>query len=344
MLSQTQIKEIREHLKSSQNPLFFFDNDTDGLCSFLLLARYIGKGKGVAIKSYPDLNKSYARKLYELNPDYVFILDKPVVSDEFLEEAKKMNLPVVWIDHHESSEPVPKEVYYYNPAKNSNPSTEPVTYLSWKITDRKQDLWLAMIGCIGDNYFPDFAEEFNKKYPDLYKEAKSASEILYEAEIGKLTRVLDFALKDRTSNVVRMLKTLLKTESPYEVLKDESRNKILARFKQINRKYIKLVKKAEKFSNKGKILFFQYGGDLSLSSNISNELSYKFPNKIIVVAYLKGTKVNISLRGENVRDITLKAIQDLEEATGGGHENATGAKIEVEDLPEFKKKIEKLVR
>ena len=46
MLTKKQIKEIKEHLDKAQNPIFFFDNDPDGLCSFLLLQRYCEKGKG----------------------------------------------------------------------------------------------------------------------------------------------------------------------------------------------------------------------------------------------------------------------------------------------------------
>ena len=88
MYKTNQQEEIKHHLESSQNPLFFFDNDADGLCSFLLLSRYIGRGKGVVIKSFPDLNSNYARKIYELNPDYIFVLDKPVISKEFIEEVK----------------------------------------------------------------------------------------------------------------------------------------------------------------------------------------------------------------------------------------------------------------
>ena len=49
MLTQKQIKEIREHLDKAQNPLFFFDNDVDGLTSFLILQRYIGSGRGIAV-------------------------------------------------------------------------------------------------------------------------------------------------------------------------------------------------------------------------------------------------------------------------------------------------------
>jgi len=32
-----------------------------------------------------------------------FILDKPVVSEKFFEEVRQVNLPVVWIDHHENN-------------------------------------------------------------------------------------------------------------------------------------------------------------------------------------------------------------------------------------------------
>lgn len=51
MLTNEQINEIREHLENARNPVFFFDNDPDGLCSFLLLQRFIGRGRGVAIKT-----------------------------------------------------------------------------------------------------------------------------------------------------------------------------------------------------------------------------------------------------------------------------------------------------
>jgi len=45
-----------------------------------------------------------------------------------------------------------------------------------------------------------------------------------------------------------------------------------------------------------------------LSSDISNELHYLFFEKIIVVAYLKGTKANISLRCVRVEDIITKCM------------------------------------
>lgn len=345
MLSSEQLQEIREHLEKSQNPLFFFDNDADGLCSFLLLRRAIGRGRGVAIKSFPDLNASYSRKISELKPDYVFILDKPIVAEGFLKEAQEHNLPVVWIDHHEIEFPDLSKfslVNYYNSMQGEKKSSEPVTYWAYKLA-RKEDLWLAIAGCIGDGFLPDFSQEAEKKYPELWKKVKTAFEGLYETQLGKISRILSYALKDRTSNVVKMLKFMFNF-SPEDVLDESSRNFMLERFKQVNEKAQKLIEKASEQVKKEKLLYFQYGGDLSISADVANELFYRFPDKIIVVAYIKGTKANISIRGKNdIKEITLKAIEGIDGARGGGHKQAVGAQMNVEDLPKFKERFEKLI-
>ena len=97
-----------------------------------------------------------------------------------------------------------------------------------------------------------------------------------------------------------MIKFMIKTNTPYEVLEDSSLNHMMhRRFEQIDSKYQRLMKKATRIGdNSSRVLFFQYAGELSISSDISNELSYRFPKKIIVVAYVSGLKVNISVRGK----------------------------------------------
>jgi single-stranded DNA-specific DHH superfamily exonuclease len=345
MLSETQLGEIREHLEKAQNPLFFFDNDADGLCSFMILRKFIGRGRGVAIKSFPDLNYSYIRKVYELNPDYVFILDKPIVSKEFLEEMKNKGVPVVWIDHHEvNKDNSEKADFYYNPVKSDKKSAEPTTYWCYKATEKKQDSWIALLGCVGDGYLPDFIGEVQRKYPDLLSNCDSAFKCVYGTKIGEINKILSFGLKDRTTNVIKMLKFLVDVDNPYDILEENPRTYTFHnRYRQINTKYTSLMEKAKK-SVEGDLVYFQYGGELSLSADIANELCYLYPEKIVVVAYIKGTKANISLRGSNVKEITRKAIENLENATGGGHEKATGAEVMVEDLPVFKKRISELVK
>jgi single-stranded DNA-specific DHH superfamily exonuclease len=341
MLTKKQMNEIREHLEKAQNPLFFFDNDPDGLCSFLLLQRYIGRGKGIAIKSFPEMNAEYFRKAIELNSDYIFILDKPVVSLDFFEEVRKFNIPVVWIDHHKiEGLKVPNFVYYYNSAAKNPKKNEPVTYLCYKTTNRKEDLWIAVVGCISDRYIPDFYSEFMKTYPDLSIKSKDAFEIFYKSQIGNIARMCSFSLKDSITNVVKMVKFLCAAKNPYEVLEESNKNREMhIKYKQISKKAEKFVEKAKSLANEDKFLFFQYSGDLSISADLSNELTYLFPDKIVVVIYLAGIKANISVRGKKIKSLVLKSIKDIEGATGGGHEDAVGAQVRLESLEKFKQNM-----
>jgi single-stranded DNA-specific DHH superfamily exonuclease len=345
VLTQKQIKQIKEHLDKAHNPVFFFDNDQDGLCSFLLLQRYIGKGKGVPIKSFSGLTAEYFKRIEEFNSDYIFILDKPLVSEEFFEKVSQINIPVVWIDHHV----VEKKIFlpmvdYYNPYFNKKSGTEPVTALCYQVTKKKNDLWLAVAGCIADKLIPKFYSEFRKKYPDLSIESLDAFEIYYKSLIGKVARMFGFGLKDKTTNVMTMLRFLSSAKTPYDVLEESSKNHAMHyKFNFIEGKSRKFLKKAIALEKKSeKILFFQYGGDLSISSELSNELSYLFPKKIIIVVYISGGKTNISIRGKNVLRILAKTLEGLENATGGGHDEAVGARIQTEDLEKFRESFFKI--
>ncbi len=346
MLTEKQIEEIKSHLNVAQNPVFFFDNDQDGLCSFLLLQKYLGRGKGFPIKTSPALTKDYFRKVEEFNSDYIFILDKPEVSEEFVEEVEKRNIPIIWIDHHEiDANKIPKYVKYYNPLYGEDKTNEPVTYICHQITNKKEDLWLAVIGCISDNFVPPFYKDFMKNFPDLCKDYKNAFDIFYGSEIGRIARILGFGLKDSISNVISMIKFLISSKSPYDFLEENNKNKMIhRRFEEIDKKYQKILLKAKKEGISGNLLFFKYAGDTSMSADIANGLKYLFPNKFIIVAYTKGAKINISGRGKNVREIVLKAISELKNSTGGGHENAVGAQIMKEDIVQFEKNVRMLVR
>lgn len=342
MLKQIQLQEIRDWLEASQNPLFFFDNDVDGLCSFLILRKAIGRGRGVAIKSFPDLKEQYVRKVEELNPDAVFILDKAELSKEFADAVEQKGIPIIWIDHHETKtakEIIKKTAYY-----NSFPSSEPTTYIAQKIFNRQEDMWLAMVGCIGDVYMPDFAEDFAKQYPELFNSNISAFDALHSTEIGKFAKMLNFGLMDSITNVVNLIKYLFKATNAYDLLEENRYTKQFhTRYSQLNEFYNKQLEKAEEvFDDKSSVLFFTYSGSVSMSSEIANKLFYNHKDKLIVVAFKRPEKANISIRGKDALIITEKAIENIEGATGGGHKEATGAMVPTGGLKQFKKNIEQL--
>ncbi len=350
MLTEKQVSEIRGHLEKAQNPIFYYDNDADGLCSFLLLRRFLGRGYGVAIRSYPDLDETYLKKVEQLKADYIFVLDKPLIAREFIEEADSMQIPVVWIDHHDMKvEETMKDLkefknfHLYNSALNKkNRQSEPTSYLAYKIAERKEDMWIAFMGCIADHYMPDFSEEFAKKYPEFWnKDVKKPFDVYYRTEIGRIAIALNFGLKDSISHVVELQNFLISCKSPNEVFLEMEMNKSFRKkYEEIKKKHDALLKEASE-SASGKAIYLIYSGDLSVSADLSNSLSYLYPEKYILVAYRKGTITNISMRGDNVKKILEKVLKNMKDATGGGHRDAVGARIRTEELEKFRELFEK---
>ena len=352
MLERNEILKVRELLNESQNPLFFFDNDSDGLASFLLLRRFINRGKGVVIKSYPSLSHAYISKVNEFNPDFIFILDKPLIDKDFLSEVLSRGIKVVWIDHHplddKEIKEIIKNIFYFNPLFSpENPSNEPVSYWCYKIVDKKEDAWISLIGCVGDWFTPEFYQEVSSQYPDLLPpKVKDAPTLLFSSGFGKLIKLVNLALKDKTTNVMKMLKFLYQIKSPKELMEENEKTKSMySRYNQISRKYEKLMEKAKNAAKtKGKLLFFQYSGDLALSGELANELYYLFPQKMIVVSYVNGEDAKLSIRGSfDVREITRKAIEKTS-GRSGGHKNACAAILRISELELFKEEVLKQLK
>lgn len=291
------------------------------------------------------MGEQYIRKVTELNADYIFILDKPVVAKGFFDKIEQINIPIVWIDHHEVQTEAPDFVNYYNPVLNKPKSNEPVTALCYQVTGNKEDLWIAVAGSVSDSFFPPFYKEFKEKYPELAINTNNAFEVVYNSRVGEIIRFLSNGLKDTITNVVSMLKFMFKVRSPYDILEENLKNKAFHnRSEKINEKYNKILEKGKELGEKpGKILFFRYSGDLSISGEIANHLLYLFPKKVVVVAYAGTNKINLSLRGKNIKDIFLRAIDGIPGSTGGGHQDAVGGQLISGDLEKFKKNLQDIL-
>ena len=153
------LKEIHQQIQDSVNPIIFFDDDPDGLASFLFIKKHFNKGRGIPIKSSPKLDELYLRKIEEFHPDLIIVLDKPVITQDFVDQIK---VPLIWIDHH----PVQnvKGVKYFNPLLLDEKDIRPTSYWCYKLTE--ENPWIAMVGIIADWSLADLGE-FSAKYPDL---------------------------------------------------------------------------------------------------------------------------------------------------------------------------------
>ncbi|MBW3020964.1 DHH family phosphoesterase [Candidatus Woesearchaeota archaeon] len=322
-------ERILEELSTCKRPLFFFDDDADGLSSFLLLYDYIKEGQGVCVKTNP-LDDRLLNKVESYDPDKVFILDIPSVEEDFL---SKIKVPVIWIDHHMNSIESKKAIVH-NPKKENPEDTRPTSQLCYELVGGK--LWVAMTGIVADwVYDKDLVKKFRRAYHDLLPSTvRTPSKAMFESKIGEMGKIFNFLLKGQTKDVKKNINVLTRIKDPYEILNQTtSQGKFLYKqYKTLSKSYDDLLKSAESKIGKDKFLIFKYKTNTSITSQLSNELLYKYPNKIILVlrdqnGYYKG-----SLRSGkdiDVRSALEKALSGVE-GHGGGHKNACGLGIKKE--------------
>ncbi len=341
MITDEEIKEFRNLLEESENPLFLFDDDEDGLCSFLLLWRHIKKGHGLVIKGPPSVPLNFLSKIEEYKADKLFILDKAKLDQEFIDKAK---VPIIYLDHHPLQDI--KGIKYYNPLKHDIDDSRPTSYWAYQIT--KENLWIAIVGMVGDWHIPEKElKEFKKLYPELLPKKLTPGEILFNSKLGELAKIFNFCLKGTTKSSLQCIKVLTRVETPEEILEQTTaRGKfIFKHYDKINKRYQKRLQDALKTKSKSKLLIYTYPPDNdSFTSMISKELIHKNPNKIIMVAKMKYDHVNISFRSKtvNLPNLIHEALEGLE-GYGGGHKEAAGAHIKKPDFEEFLKRIKKSI-
>lgn len=344
MLTQKQVQFLREELQTAKNPLFFYDDDGDGLASFLLLYRMHREGTGVRVTTSSKVDAQSIRKVNELNPDKIFILDIPLLEQEFVDQAKR---PVFWIDHHQPQDV--KNVHYFNPRIKEPDAYIPTTKWAYQISGNQDDLWIAATGCLADAYLPEFIDGFVEKYPDLLPEKSDLTTMLYRQPLGKLVKMFFFLLKGPNSEVKKSVKVLSRIKSPYEIFRQESSaGKFLYhRFEKINEMYENILDDAKKKATRSNLLLFTYPSTKwSFTAVLANELLAMHPNKVIIIARKKSDEMKCSLRaGFRIVDALEKSLQGVE-GYGGGHPQACGAVIKEKDwelfLEKFKEEIKNL--
>jgi single-stranded DNA-specific DHH superfamily exonuclease len=329
------IAKVKDDISRAQKPLFLFDDDPDGLTSFLLLYRWAKKGKGVVIKSSPELNDTFLRKVDEYLPDLLVILDKPLVSQSFLDQVYMRSIPVIWIDHHPVQER--KHVTYLNPRNFNDEDNRPTSYWAWRIVE--ENVWIAAVGMVGDwHLLEDVRDSLKKKYPDLLPdEVKTPPEALFTTKIGRLVKVFAFNLKGKITEVNASIKILTRIDDPYEILDQQTpRGKFLYRkYEKINILYEEILSSINPGDQP--IIYYTYKDNkTSFTGELANELLYRFPEKVTIIAREKGGEMKCSIRsGKVILPSRLKKALEGLEGYGGGHDLACGACIKKKHFKEF---------
>ena len=112
---------------------------------------------------------------------------------------------------------------------------------------------------------------------------------MFNSKIGNISRIFSFILKGETSEAKKCINALMAIESPLDILEKRTPNGrfVFKRFKKINDAYEKLKKQALSHITKGKVDVFRYvsnAEDMGFSADLSTEMGYLYPEKIILIA------------------------------------------------------------
>jgi len=333
MLTTAQIALLQEELRTAKNPLFLYDSDADGLCSFLLLYRINREGKGIRVTAGSKIDGHFVRKVEEINPDKIFVLDIHVIDQEFVDAVK---VPVFWIDHHQPQEI--KNVHYFNPRIKDPDAYVPTSRMAYQVSQDEADMWIATAGCLADWYMPDFIDSFIERYPELLPEKSDLATALYKNPVGKLVKLFFFLQKGPSPDVRKSINILSKIKSPFEIFHQENApgRFLHKRFEKVDAKYEEVLAQAKKKITKSRLILFTYNStQWSFTANIANELSALYPKKVIIIAREKSGSMKCSMRAQHpIAGALEKALVGIE-GYGGGHPHACGAVIKEEDWLRF---------
>lgn len=322
------VQQARELILHSKRPYILFDDDPDGLASFLLIYRMIKEGKGSPIKGNM-LHEEYAQKINEYSPDIVLILDKAVVDQEFLDAV---NAPKIWIDHHDDVNA--KGVLYVNPVRFG--MQMPTSAICYEIS--QEDEWIAAVGTIADWQLPPkrIIESLKDRFPSLQN--KKAQELLFDSPLGTLARVFSFNLKGKTKDVMNSIKILTRIKDPLELLKKKhpQAKLIMKKYEQHLKEYQELLVQAQEHQEENLLLFTYGEHQNSFTPDLSNELLYLYPTKTIFIARESSGSYKCSIRNSqiSIKNVLEETIDKIG-GQGGGHEHACGAIIPSEIFSDF---------
>ena len=327
------LKKIKEELDNCKNPLFIFDDDPDGLSSFLMLRKYKETGRFIIVKTSPKLDKFFAERALKYEPDKIFVCDIAMIDDDFFDKVK---IPIIWIDHHKPAENVPSHCKYFNPRIKEPDSYFPTSYLVYKALNKFP--LIASVGCISDAMVPDF---ISKVPQDLLNGKKDVWDIRFNSDLGKLCSYFSFCMKGSTVKVNKIVNALTKVDDVTELIKQNQEDAVyvMKHVKKISETYDEIKEGVAKVKSKNKLFVYIYSNDKhSITKELANEVSYMHPDKIVMVGRDRAGTIKMSVRSKTVP--ILPIIEKIfstgnVRGYGGGHEYACGVVLENYDFDKF---------
>ena len=314
--------------------------DLDGIASGIFLEAILKfKNLKTKILKFGDYKNDVLLKLDPLlkkqNISKLFILDMAIDSLAFEDfENLRKKIDVFLIDHHPAN-PLLKDYRNIIKAETFNCAAQVVNYLGKHFINFEDEEWLLIPTMISEF---SFKNKENMEFIQSFY-LKINKENIFQSEPGKIYEIIAYGIIYFNDSMKKVYELVSKRE--INIL--EKYHKIIKQ--EIDKEITSLWRNAE-FNEDKKIYFYFLKPKHRVKAIIATQISLEKPDCSFVLVTQEGTDkkyLGASARNQSMNrdmnELMKKAIQGLENANGGGHIPAAGARFMKKDLEKFKENL-----
>ena len=362
---------ILQHVFREDSACLLFHDDADGCCAAAILETLLQQqtSHGFLEAASPEkhsveMTSGLDRKLRELKPKFIISVDLAFTGSRWKIKTllDEIDSQMLIYDHHLQSKNVnwPQRCLHINPF-NFNLGNRPASCFSYAVYrhyTRKDDAcWVAACGTIADHRTEECSELINqvkRSYPHLYPFKTISQHTAESTPLMKMAHLVNAGYQHSDSRGAKIafeaLKEALQTNKPGNLLEGQTEKaKLLHGFREeVNEELGRYVDKFNHEAERHKALkvwFYSIQPRFDITSQIASELVDNYPDTIIAVIspetnrMLKASLRKGERRAANLSLLAEVAVQNLNAAFGGGHQDAAGSIFRKEDLNVWKANV-----
>ncbi len=350
------------NLKPKRRVVIIHDDDPDGICSAVLLSKsclkVVSEDPEIHSTEYGlSLTPKLLKSLKKDTPQAIIFTDVPAIPHDLLAEAAQM-AEILILDHHYPENY--RGVAYANPRLLKPPAYLPSSYLAFHVASAfglaKGLAWISGIGVLSDHGVEDCRPLFTlikTELPRLIGRAKlEDASLMDDSPLGQLTKTLTSATVASPPDGARVAFEALNFAESYKDILDGSSSeaiRLLEWHQSVDDEFQRVIKDArQKVSRLGRnIVLYRFKSPLRIKSLVANYLPRLFKREIVLVIQQDGKYTHVSFRrGDqnqtDLRSMVQRAITDIPDASGGGHPEASAARLPTKYLDQFMDRIAQL--